>query len=44
VTYTYTFTVTVKCETDEQAAHVMAERLGHDEDYGFPYEIQIQLD
>ena len=37
---TYTFTVTVECETKEQATQVIAERLNHDEDYGFPYEIK----
>ena len=39
-TVTYTFTVTVECETQEQATQVIAERLNHDEDYGFPYEIR----
>jgi hypothetical protein len=35
----YTFTVTVRCATLDQARQVMAERIGHDEDYGFPYEV-----
>lgn len=36
----YAFTVTIFTDTEEQANQVMAERLGHDEDYGFPYEIR----
>ena len=35
----YAFTVTVACDTAEQASDVLAERLDHDEDYGFPYTI-----
>jgi len=31
------FTVSVDTATLERAQRVMAERLGHDEDYGFPY-------
>ncbi len=33
----YTYMVTVCCDTQEQADEVMAERLGYDEDYGYPY-------
>lgn len=35
----YRFTVTVDAPSAEQAATVLAERLGFDEDYGFPYRI-----
>lgn len=35
----FKFTVTVTCNTKEQAEQVMAERIGPDEDYGFPYTI-----
>lgn len=35
----FTITVTVECETPEQAEQVAAERLNHDEDYGFDYEL-----
>ena len=38
----HTFTVTVSGCTAEQAEQVMAERLGHDEDYGFDYQIDYQ--
>ena len=34
---TFTYTVRVESETVEQADQVMAERLDHDEDYGFDY-------
>lgn len=33
------FVVVVTCETMEQAEQVMMERILHDEDYGFDYEI-----
>lgn len=33
----FTYTVTVTCQTEEQAAQAMAERLNHEEDYGFNY-------
>lgn len=36
----YRFTVTVTTGTNEQAAQVMGERLGCDEDYGFAYTVQ----
>lgn len=36
----YSFTVTVECESFGEAAHVMGERLGFDEDYGFPYKLE----
>lgn len=32
-------TCIVQAETREQALQVLAERLDHDEDYGFPYAI-----
>lgn len=35
----FTLTVTIECDTIEQAQQVAAERLGHDEDYGFEYTI-----
>lgn len=38
----YTFTVTVRGCTGEQAQRVMAERILHDEDYGFDYEIDYK--
>ena len=33
------FVVTVEAETREQARQVMSERIGHDEWYGFDYQI-----
>lgn len=36
------FTVTVEAETAALAEQVIAERLGHDEDYGFPYRLDWQ--
>lgn len=38
----HTFTVTVACDTPEQADHVIAERLDHDEDYGFTYGVSYR--
>lgn len=38
----HTFTVTVSGCTEEQAEKVIAERLNHDEDYGFDYTIGRQ--
>jgi hypothetical protein len=35
----FAFVVNIDCETLEQAQQVMAERLGHDEDYGFKYRL-----
>ena len=35
----HTFVVTVSGCTPEQAAQVIAERINHDEDYGFEYSI-----
>lgn len=35
--HAFFYVVRVDCEDKEQADHVMAERLGHDEDYGFDY-------
>lgn len=42
--YKHQFTVTVECETEEQAKQVIAERIGHDEDYGFAYKIDHTSD
>jgi hypothetical protein len=36
---TYTYSVTLYAPSADEAEQVMAERLGHDEDYGFDYEI-----
>lgn len=38
---TYSFTVDIKAGSPEQAMKVITERLGHDEDYGFPYTIEF---
>lgn len=35
----YVFLVRVNTETRQQALNVMGARLGHDEDYGFPYDV-----
>ena len=35
----YRYVVTVTCGSREQADRVMTERILHDEDYGFTYEI-----
>ena len=35
----FTFVVRIEAATEEQASTVMRERLGHDEDYGFDYQI-----
>lgn len=35
----YTYEVTVDCDTEEQAEQVMDERLFHEEDYGFEYQL-----
>lgn len=35
----YQYVVTVTCASRAQADRVMTERIMHDEDYGFPYEI-----
>lgn len=35
----FTYTVIIRCATATDADQVMAERLGYDEDYGFPYQI-----
>lgn len=37
----FTFTVLVKAPTLEQAKQVMAERINHDEDLGFPYTVEV---
>ena len=36
----YHAVVEVDCDTREQAEQVFAERLGYDEDYGFPYTLE----
>ncbi|MBG6106594.1 hypothetical protein [Frigoribacterium sp. CG_9.8] len=36
---TFTSIVTIRCESLEQAEVVLAERLAHDEDYGFDYSV-----
>lgn len=36
---TFTYTVHVDARSAEEADQVIAERLFHDEDYGFPYTI-----
>lgn len=36
---TFNFIVTVDTETLEQAMETMARRLGHDDDYGYPYTV-----
>lgn len=36
----YVASVTVEAETLENAEQVLAERLGYDEDYGFPYTLK----
>lgn len=36
---TYVYKVTVKCASPRLADMVLAERLNHDEDYGFDYTI-----
>lgn len=38
----HTFTVTISGCTPEQAEQVIAERISHDEDYGFPYTIRYE--
>lgn len=35
----FTSTVTIRCESQGQAEVVLAERLAHDENYGFDYTI-----
>lgn len=40
----YRYVVTVAADTREQAEEVLAERLGHDEDYGFDYALDWSLD
>jgi hypothetical protein len=37
---THTYIVTVSGCNQAEADQVMAERLEHDEDYGFPYKIE----
>ena len=38
----YWIAVCVTAETQDQAIHVIAERLEHDEDYGFPYRVTYE--
>ena len=40
MTNEYTYTVVIKTETKEQADQVLHERIGYDEDHGFPYSIE----
>ena len=35
----YTFITTVEANSADEANQVIAERLGHDEDYGFDYRV-----
>jgi hypothetical protein len=35
----YTFSVTVAATSEMEAVQVIAERIEHDEDYGFPYQV-----
>lgn len=37
-------TVVVVCDTPEQAETVLAERIYHDEDYGFDYTLYVRDD
>lgn len=39
---THSFTVTITGCSKEEAEQVIAERIGHDEDYGFPYRIELE--
>jgi hypothetical protein len=38
----HTFLVTVTAASREEAVQVMAERLNHDEDYGFDYSVGFE--
>jgi hypothetical protein len=38
------YVVTVSGCTREQADQVIAERIDHDEDYGFPYTLCVELE
>lgn len=38
----YVYAVTVTADSPEEAAQVMAERLNHDEDYGFDYTVGFE--
>jgi hypothetical protein len=40
----YNYVVEIECSTKEQADEVMCERLGYDEDYGYPYKINNSND
>jgi hypothetical protein len=40
----FTFVVTISTSSQEQAERVMAERIDHDEDYGFEYTIAYVQD
>jgi hypothetical protein len=40
---TFRFLVIIEAETREEAEQVMAERIGYDEDYGFPYKIDWDI-
>jgi hypothetical protein len=40
--YEYDYIVTVKAGSRDEADQVMAERVYHDEDYGFEYRIDFE--
>lgn len=39
----YRYVVTVECESSLDAERVIAERLAHDEDYGFDYSLDWRV-
>lgn len=41
---TFEYVVHVEAATRDQADQVMAERLTHDEDYGFPYTVSYDYE
>jgi hypothetical protein len=38
----FIYTVTVACASQAEADQVMAERMAHDEDYGFDYTVWFE--
>ena len=38
----FTYTVEIYAENKEQADQVIRERINHDDDYGFDYEVEIK--
>ena len=44
ICYTHVYTVKVKAPDKEKADQIMAERIGHEEDYGFTYSIDWTFD